>query len=35
MMELYFALKVVELLAALACGAIAFVCVVAAALWKR
>lgn len=35
MMELYFTLKVVELLAALACGAIAFVCVIAAAFWKR
>lgn len=35
MMELYFTLKTVEMLAALACGAIAFVCAVAAALWKR
>ena len=35
MMELYAIIKGVEMLAALACGAIVFVCVVAAALWKR
>lgn len=35
MMELYAFIKCVEMLAALACGAIAFVCVAAAALWKR
>lgn len=35
MMELYFTLKAVEMLAALACGAIAFVFVIAAAFWKR
>lgn len=35
MMELYFTLKAVEMLAALACGAIAFLFVVAAALWRR
>ena len=35
MMKLYFTLKTVEMLAALACGAIVFVCVAVAALWKR
>lgn len=35
MMELYAIIKGVELLAALAFGAIAFVCAVAAALWRR
>lgn len=35
MMELYAIIKGVEMLAALACGAIAFVCAVAAALWRR
>ena len=35
MMELYAIIKGVEMLAALACGAITFVCAVAVALWKR